>query len=281
MIRCHDNDRELDGDVAERISAAYGRLYDHQVDVDAARRAMLSRVTLDLESARVSRRRLRNPWMGAAAAAAIVAILTVLPQLRLAGSAELRSPHSRPMPTTNEASEGPASSGAVGAATSPLAIGAKAGAPTPVTGKRTPRTVRRSRPPISQVYSPNPGATQVTVVVPAAAPGQGGSCAWILAAEGRSAQIFRASPSSPSRVKFRVGGAKKLSIKSIPSHRAPASGRCAINHLRVAGADPVSPAGETAPSWSPAQPAVVPSATATASTTMGQASSSSPGTGTP
>jgi hypothetical protein len=260
----------MDEDIADRVGAAYSRLYDHQIDLDAAFAEFQLRVLS--HPARRRRQGLRLPrwprWTVPVAVGAVCVLAAAFPvSLKVMAISHAYASTNKPV----------ASHGQVRAGNSvPQAMAHQIGGLAVTAGEPVPKSIRRGRHPVNSTYQLNPGATRFTAVIPPAGGDRRSSCAWILTVGHHPAETFHASPSTPKPVVVRLDGARTLTIKSVPPDSAMPSDTCTMSRLHVASAETPSPLPTSAMPVASSIPSATPVASSAAEPTPTVTGSSSP-----
>jgi hypothetical protein len=260
----HNEVRTPDKAIEDRIRAAYSRLYDDQIDVDAAFAEFQGRLGAaqrgepvqqiqPVQSARRGHRRnaRRLPRLAtsSAVAAAIVVAATGLvltgPPGTGTGSPKLTASHpASPQDLTrppvaashSEDGEGTAPPGRTGTA-------AGKGRP-PSRASALPHSLERGQRPVDQTFPLKPGATRFTAVIPPVGGDGAAPCTWVLTASNGHAKKVRASLWAPQHVVVSLKGAQSLRITSA----SPTPAGCAIRQMSEHGVPPAAGSSGPTPS---------------------------------
>ncbi len=267
MSRSQHETREQVKAIGERVRAAYDRLYDDQIDVDAAFAEFQVRLRASQPGQpgqpgqRGHRRGLPRLVPGVAVAVAVavavVAAVTGLVMTGPLGTGPLKlaashpaSPGRLPRPTTSASHSEDGDGTATPGRTSPAVPKDELAAPAP----GLPTSLERGQRPVDKTYPLTPGVIRFTAVIPPAGRDGSSRCAWVLTASNGQAKTFRASPSVSRHVNVALAGAQSLRITSVSQDQAPAAG-CSIRQMSEHGVTPPAhPSGGTPPATASAPP---------------------------
>jgi hypothetical protein len=274
--------------IEDRIRAAYSRLYDDQIDVDAAfaefqarlgaaqhgepvqriqsvQAAQQIRQVQQVQQAQQVRqarrghrrnpRRLPRLATSSAVAAVIAAAATGLvltgPPGTGTGSPRLTASHpASPQNLTRPPVAASHSEDGEGTAPPGRTGTATGRGRPPARAAALPHSLERGQRPVDRTFPLKPGATRFTAVIPPAGGDGTAPCTWVLTASNGRAKKVRASPWAPQHVVISLKGAQSLRITSASPDQAPAS--CAIRQMSEHGMPPA--AGSPGPATSGTTP---------------------------